>query len=278
MKPPPGTGSTGETRLLDPSRVAHCFDGGADEYEEIVWRNRRGAERLVASLPIERCEHVLDVGCGTGFASLALLERFQARSITGVDLSARMLEHFHARLSRCPDLVIGGHQADVIDMPVAPGGADLVITCMAFHWFPDRRGAVDAMAAALRPGGVLGILTGREGTEQEYRELLLALEPAGPGLLTEIYDSAVGLEEMERLLLAAGLDPVDVWIERRRRVSPPERFLTRWRLVADHLIADLPADEQSRVWDRIGEGLAAHCGAGDFVYHFNKLYATARKR
>jgi hypothetical protein len=38
--------------------------------EEIVWRNRRGAERLVASLPVERCEHVIDVGCGTGFASV----------------------------------------------------------------------------------------------------------------------------------------------------------------------------------------------------------------
>ena len=120
-------------------------------------------------------------------------------------------------------------------------------------------------------------MTGCEGTEEEYRDLLLALEPAVPRPLTEIYDSLTGLEEMERLLRGAGLEPIDVWIERRRRVSPPERFLSRMRLVAGHLIADLSADDQNRLWDRIGTALAAHCGPGDFVYHFHKLYATARK-
>jgi hypothetical protein len=49
------------------------------------------------------------------------------------------------------------------------------------------------------------------------------------------------------------------------------------RLVAGHLIADLPAGEQATVWDRIGAGLLAHCGPGDFAYHFHKLYATARR-
>lgn len=276
MSPLPPTTSDGAT-LFDPSRLALCFDRGADAYEETVWRNRRGAERLVASLPIDRCEHAVDVGCGTGFASVALVERFRLRAITGVDVSLQMLERFHARLSRWPDLVVTGHQADVVEMPLAAERADVVLSTMAFHWFPDRAGAICAMARTLRPGGVLGILTGCEGTEEEYRRLLLSLGSSVPPAMAEIYESAIGLEEMTQLLRRAGLEPIDVWIERRRRVSPPARFLERTRLVAGHLIAGLPADRQDEIWRRIATALEAHCGSGNFVYHFNKLYATARR-
>jgi trans-aconitate methyltransferase len=273
----PAGGEEAPGRLLDASRVADCFDVGADDYEEIVWRNRRGAERLVASLPVRAYDHVLDVGCGTGFASVALLQRLHPRSITGVDLSRGMLERFRARLSETPDVIVAAYEADVLDMPVVPGSVDLVLSSMAFHWFPDRPGAVKAMADALGPDGVLAVLTGCDGTEEEYRGLLDALDPPVPPALTEIYSGLVGLEEMARLLEDAGLDPIDVWIERRRRVGPPDRFLERMRLVAGHLIADLPAAEQDAIWNRIRTALVARCGDGPFVYHFHKLYAVARR-
>jgi len=262
---------------LDPSQVGRCFDGSAGSYDETVWRNQAGAARLIASVPEGPYERVVDVGCGTGFASEAVVQRFGPRSITGVDLSAAMLERFRARLGAAPGLAVDTREADVLDMSIDDGSVDLVVSTMAFHWFPDRAGALRSMSATLRPGGVLGILTGCDGTEEEYRQVVRSLSPAVPAALVDIYDGLVGLEEMDTLIRGAGLEPTDVWIERRRRVSSPDRIVARMRLVAGHLISELPPDEQERIWDRIGAALAASCDEQPFVYHFHKLYAVARR-
>src|SRR5262245_9604334 len=84
--------------LLDSSRIGSWYDDTAEAYEDVVWRNRQGAHRLVWSLPDGKYRDLLDVGCGTGLASAAMAERFPLRSITGVDLSPEMLKRFQARL------------------------------------------------------------------------------------------------------------------------------------------------------------------------------------
>ena len=95
--------------------------------------------------------------------------------------------------------------------------------------------------------------------------------------LTEIYDSAVGKDEMERPPVTAELESVDLGIERRRRVNPPARFVTRRRPVCGHLIAGLAAAERARVWKRIETTLAARRGSGQVLSHLQELHATARK-
>jgi ubiquinone/menaquinone biosynthesis C-methylase UbiE len=266
------------SRHLHPERIADCFDAGAGDYEEVVWRNRQGAERLVAALPDLQYQDLLDVGCGTGLASLAMIERFALRSITGVDLSPGMLARFRSALEGVGGVEVRLHAADVLAMPVPADRYDVVLSTMAFHWFPEKQRALAAMARSLRPGGVLGVLTGGRGTEAEYRDLLAGLRPELPAALAESYESTVRDHvEMETDLLRAGLQPEDVWLERRQRLTPPERFLARWRAVAGHLIADLSPAEQVEIWHRIGAGLRSASGPEGFAYTFVKLFAVARR-
>ena len=83
---------------------------GADAYDDLLRHNRDGARRLVAALPDGRYDDVLDVGCGTGFVTEAMVDRFGTRRVTGVNPSEGMLERFREKLSGRVDatLVVAG--------------------------------------------------------------------------------------------------------------------------------------------------------------------------
>ena len=236
-----------------------------------------GARRLVAALPGDRYERVLDVACGTGFASLEMIERFAVRQVTGVDRSAAMIERAGAALGEHPEVEVRLHQADVLAMPVPDRAFDAVLCSMALHWFPDRGGAVAAMARALRPGGHLGIVAPSVGHDQECVALLMGQDPPlFPSLAEAFGVNEIAPEEVGRYFEAAGLEPLDVWIEERRRRTAPERYLARLTAVGSHLIDDVPEDERERRLGRVRDLMAATSDDGSWSYTFTKIFAIAR--
>jgi len=258
------------------SRIATGWDRSAAAYDDVLDANRRGAERLVAALPDPPYARAVDAGCGTGFASLAMARDAGATQLIGIDVSAEMVTRYRERLAALPGVEVEAHVADVLDMPLAPGSADAVVSTMTLHWVPDRAGAVAAMAALLRPGGVLGVLCSEFGSDGEYRDLIAGLEPAVPRELVDAYPRMQVAEgELGAHVLAAGLERVDVWTEVRRRHLPPERFLARKRATESALMPDLAEREREATWARIGEAVRAASGPEGFAYTFRKAYAVA---
>ena len=260
------------------TRVAAGWDRSAAAYDDVLDANRRGAQRLVAALPDPPYERAVDAGCGTGFASLAMARDAGATHLTGIDVSAEMVARYRERLADLPGVAVEAHVADVLEMPLPAGSADAVVSTMTLHWVPDRGGAVAAMAALLRPGGVLGVLCSELGSDGEYRDLIAALEPAVPRELVDAYPRMqVGEGELGAHVGAAGLEAVDVWTEVRRRHLPPERFLARKRATESALMPDLPDAEREAIWERIGAAVRAASGPEGFAYTFRKAYAVARR-
>jgi ubiquinone/menaquinone biosynthesis C-methylase UbiE len=262
---------------VDEGGVAKGFTRTAADYDEAVRFNIAGARRLVRSLPPGVYDEILDVGCGTGFASLEMADNLGTRRIDGVDPAAGMLEQFRGKLAERPGVEVRLHEADVLAMPVPDAAFDAVICSMAFHWFPQKQAAMDAMARTLRPGGVIGILCSGRGGEGEFRAVLAGLEPPVPNWLGAFDVVQRDIPEMERYLSGAGLTALDVWMERRIRRVPPERFLERMRVVAGHLHKDLSPEELEDLNARVAEGLARACGPRGFEYTFTKLFAIARR-
>lgn len=259
------------------NEVAEGFSGTAKDYDSVVRFNIDGARRLVASLPAGSYPRVLDVGCGTGFSSLAMVERFAPELIAAVDPAAGMLDAFRDKLAGVDGTAIELHEADVLAMPVDDGSFDAVICSMAFHWFPRKREAMAAMARALRPGGHIAVLCSGRGGEQEFRDVLAGLEPPVQHWLGAFDVVQRDIPEMEGYLEAAGLEALDVWMERRIRRTPVEAFLERMRVVAGHLHDDLQADELADMHRRVAEATRAAAGPRGFEYTFTKLFAVARR-
>lgn len=251
------------------------FSKAAGSYDDAVRHNAAGSERLIMSLPDGEYATVLDVGCGTGFSSAAMLRRFDVRSLVGVDPAQGMLDVFAEKLATFPGVEVELRAEDVMAMDVPDGAFDAVICAMALHWFPDKPGAVARMARALRPGGVIGILTAGRGGEDAWRELLerMGAPPEWTGWFAE---NQRDVDEMAADLRAAGLEPVDVWMERRRRTTHPDAFMARTRAVAGHLLGNPPGG-QSDLDRRIEAALRDAAGPEGFVYDYCKLFAVARR-
>lgn len=258
-------------------------DGGAPEgfskeaasYDAAVRHNIAGSQRLVMSLPDGDHRRVLDVGCGTGFTSEAMARRFDVETIVGVDPAEGMLEVFAAKLGAFPDVRVELRAEDVMEMGVDDGAFDAVICAMALHWFPDKPAAVARMARALRPGGVMGILTAGRGGEDAWRELLEGI--GAPQEWTGWFAANQrDVDEIAADLRAAGMEPLDVWMERRRRATPPDAFMARTRSVAAHLLGNPPGG-YSDLDQRIEAALHAAAGPGGFVYDYCKLFAVGRR-
>ena len=130
------------------------FDADARAYD----RARPGYpdplfDDLVALAGIPEHGSVLEIGSGTGKASLPLAQRgFQ---LVGIELGANMAAIARERLARFPNATIV--VADFESHPLPEASFDAAISASAWHWIDPRVG-FPKVARALKPGGALALL------------------------------------------------------------------------------------------------------------------------
>ena len=138
--------------------VRELFDRYANEFDEhLVDRlHYRTPQLLVDQLrpllpgtPLD----VLDLGCGTGLCGPLL--RPSARSLTGLDLSPKMLDE--AALKQVYDTLIAG---DIVTFLSAQDAAfDVIVAADVFCYIGDLGPAFASARAALRPAGLFAFST-----------------------------------------------------------------------------------------------------------------------
>jgi ubiquinone/menaquinone biosynthesis C-methylase UbiE len=267
-----------ETRRTDrDGRLAgEGYDQSAGEYDDLLLHNREGARRLVGAIPEGRYDRILDVGCGTGFVTEAMVERFGTRHVTGVDPSEGMLARFREKLAGRVDatLIVAG----VHDMDVPNAAFDAVVSGMAFHWFPDQPAAIRAMARRVRAGGILAILASGRGSDRELLDVMEGIEPPVPRAWTEVFDRIQRTaDEVAGWMRDAGLDVVDAWEERRVRRAPADAYLARIGATSSHVSAEIDPAELAGHVERLVAAVHDASGPGGFRYTFVKLFAIGRR-
>ncbi len=106
---------------------------------------------------------VLDAGCGTGAATVAVLDALVDRGVTpasvhAFDLTPAMLERFGQTLERLKIAVVEARQANVLNMDALPtpwDNYDLIVTASMLEYVPRERlsEAVAALRGRLADGG-----------------------------------------------------------------------------------------------------------------------------
>jgi SAM-dependent methyltransferase len=132
--------------------VADEFDEWARSGEDrgMEERHWHTAKHVLARMPVETGETVVDLGTGSGYALRALAETTEMGRGYGVDRSPAMLRN--AR-SYADDPRLGFCRADFGDLPFATGEVDHVFTMEAFYYAGDLDAALREVARVLRPGG-----------------------------------------------------------------------------------------------------------------------------
>ena len=125
-------------------------DWGIGHYEETAAQILPVAEDVVARAAIGPGERVVDLGCGTGNASLLAAAR--GARVTGVDPAARLLEvaRREAAARGLDATFVSGHAAAI---PLEDGAADAVLSVFGVIFAPDAVPAVAEMARVTAPQG-----------------------------------------------------------------------------------------------------------------------------
>ncbi|HUO97938.1 MAG TPA: class I SAM-dependent methyltransferase [Rhizomicrobium sp.] len=131
--------------------------------------------------------NVLDIGCGCGLTSLALAEAVTPGSVTGLDVSAPMLD-MARRAAAEAALDVRFVESDAAIHPFRPE-YDLVFSRFGVMFFADPVAAFANIRGALKPGGRLAFSCWRAMQENPWtgapfeaaRALLPPQPPAVPG-------------------------------------------------------------------------------------------------
>lgn len=167
--------------------------------------------RLVEAAGIGPGMRVLDVGAGTGNASLPAAQ--EGADVVASDLTPALLEAGRARAARL-GVELEWVEADAEALPFADASFDVVISSIGCMFAPHHQLVADEIVRVCRPGGTLGLLSwtpeGMIGALLKTIGPFAPPPPAGatppprwgvPGHLAELFGDRVAFGTLEREML-----------------------------------------------------------------------------
>jgi ubiquinone/menaquinone biosynthesis C-methylase UbiE len=122
-------------------------------YEQLMGRwSRKLAPLFIDFAGVSDGEKILDVGCGTGSLTFALVRAADLEEIAALDYSPVFVEE---AIRRNTDPRIKIRQADACSLPFEDGTFDRALALLVLHFVPEASKAVAEMSRVVRPGGVV---------------------------------------------------------------------------------------------------------------------------
>lgn len=186
--------------------------GGAEAYERYMGRwSRRVAPLFLEWLAVPPGGSWIDVGCGTGALSAAVLERCQPERVVGVDPSVAFTEVARGQLQ---DARFRVHTADAAALPGSDGAFAACVSGLALNFMPDKAKAVAEMVRVVEPGGLVGLYVwdyaGHMQIMRRFFDAAYELDPASRRFDDGFNAPICRPGPLAALFEAAGLARVDV--------------------------------------------------------------------
>jgi malonyl-CoA O-methyltransferase len=136
---------------LEYEAIRKSFNKAANEYEDNAVLQKEVMYRMMDRLQIEadlEPKHILDLGCGTGWAMPELLKLYPNTKITGIDFSEKMLK----QVSKHKQINTLLH--DIHSLPLEDNSVDLIYSNMVLHW-SNEADVFKECRRVLKHGGLL---------------------------------------------------------------------------------------------------------------------------
>jgi SAM-dependent methyltransferase len=129
----------------------------------------------------------LEIGSGTGYFSLNLLQAGTIREATCTDISPGMLETLRGNAERL-GLAVETVETDAEQLPFADASFDLVLGHAILHHIPDLSQAFAEFMRVLRPGGTVVFA----GEPSRYGDRLAQVPKRGAAAVAPLWRRAIG--------------------------------------------------------------------------------------
>lgn len=185
--------------------------GGGGAYERYMGRwSRRIAPLFTAWVAAPPAADWIDIGCGTGVLTSAVLATCEPSRVMGVDTSPAFLESAQAQ---CPDPRASFRQGDAQALPEEADAFNVAASGLVLNFVADKDAMMQEMMRVVRPGGTVALYVwdyaGHMQVMRTFFDAATALDPTAgafddgvkapicrPGPLTELFVRA-GLIEVE---------------------------------------------------------------------------------
>jgi SAM-dependent methyltransferase len=197
---------------MEPAEGARAFQASGEAYDRYMGRYSRPLAMVFAdATEIVRGQTVLDVGCGPGALTGALVDRLGAESVSAFDPSGPFVA---ACAARYPGVDVRPGRAEAI--PFGDDQFDAALAQLVLHFVSDPEVAAAEMRRVVHPGGTLAACVwdfdGGMEMLRRFWDAALSIDAAAPdeartmrfgraGEIAELLDTA-GLTEITETTLA----------------------------------------------------------------------------
>jgi SAM-dependent methyltransferase len=187
------------------------WDSG-DRYEPFMGRwSRPIARGFLSWLAAPEEVDWLDVGCGTGALTEAILEQANPRSVLAIDPSPGFIKFARARL---PSPRLAFKIGDAISLEEADNSQDVAASGLALNFMPQPKRALQEMRRVVRPGGLAAAYVwdyaGKMELLRYFWDAAAALDPEAQELDEGRRFPLCQPKPLAALFRQAGLDEVEV--------------------------------------------------------------------
>lgn len=215
-----------ELSRIDRRAMARAFGAASSGYEAAARLQQSVREELLDRLRhfAPQAEVVLDLGCGTGAATVALRQSFPKATVVALDLAHGMLVEAGRKIGWLDRLRGRGFarvNADATRLPLADGSVQVVFSSLMLQWCDDLDAALGEIQRVLAPGGLLLFSTFGPGTLQELRAAWACVDDQAH------VNDFVDMHDLGAALARAGFQEPVLDVDRLREEYASPRALMR---------------------------------------------------
>jgi SAM-dependent methyltransferase len=169
-------------RTMNTPPVCDTWEQG-NPYEQYIGRwSRRVAPLFLSWLDLPAGKAWVDVGCGTGALSAAILDQCSPASLVGIEPSEGFLQLAVQNLGSRARLLPGSAGK----MPLTDRACDVVVSGLVLNFIPDLPSALAEMIRVASPGGTIAAYVWDYGEKMEvirhFWDVAVSLDPAAAAL------------------------------------------------------------------------------------------------
>jgi malonyl-CoA O-methyltransferase len=168
--------------LIDKKQVRRAFSRAAPDYDAAAVLQREVCKRMLERLDYIKIQptRILDAGCGTGWGSRQLAQRYPAVQVLALDMALGMLNVSRDQLSWWRKLFFSSQHsyicADIEVLPLAANSVDMVWSNLTMQWCNDLPATFRELHRLIKTDGLLMFSTFGPDTLKELRSVFQGVD------------------------------------------------------------------------------------------------------